>query len=285
MLRLAFILLVVFLCSCASIPEQSLLGLSSTMKQELLAQDVILIGERHDNKQHHDFQGQVIDFLRSENRLGNIYLEHLNKERADGLQRTPPSTAEQFARTSRWEESGWPPMEIFSGLFKSLVKGGSLHAVGIDRGVLVELYQGNDPGLIPSEATQTMNLDKPLPEPQHGRLLNVLLDSHCGQLSTSHGELMLQLQRYRDAYMALRYEPAPGKIAVYLVGAGHSNKFYGVPQYLRKLHPNLNLLSIELLERGSRALSDESDWVISTEPTERKDPCADINIREPKTKI
>ena len=274
---------VIFLVGCSFVPDKPGLLLSSEIKEEILKQDVVLIGERHDNKQHHDIQGQIIDFLRSEHRLGHIYLEHLNTERAQALQETPPKTAEEFAKVTSWEESGWPSFEVFSGLFESLVKGGSLQPIGIDREVLMQLYQGKDPGLISSNASEVMALDKKLPEDKHERLLKVLLDSHCGQLSESHGEAMLNLQRYRDAYMAYRYEQIPGKIAVYLIGAGHSNKFYGVPHYLAKLHPNLKLLSIELSEPGSSALADESDRIIGTQKAEREDPCANFSIRKSKS--
>ena len=84
---------------------------------------------------------------------------------------------------------------------------------------------------------------------------------------------MLNLQRYRDGYMAARHQKIPGKVAVYIIGGGHANSLFGVPWYLEQKDPSLKVFSLLLREKDSTSDSKSYDFAIDTMRADREDPC------------
>ena len=64
--------------------------------------------------------------------------------------------------------------------------------------------------------------------------------------------------------------------AVFIVGAGHARKDYGIPWYLERLKPGVKVYSIGMNETGAETEPQVFDQVITTEAAKREDPCAGL---------
>lgn len=77
------------------------------------AADIVIIGETHDNPDHHRLQAMVI----SELEPTAVVFEMINPEQ--GTMITPALVADQDALSSalEWDTSGWPDFEMYYPLF------------------------------------------------------------------------------------------------------------------------------------------------------------------------
>lgn len=257
--------------------------LGDSLKENILKHDVILLGEKHDNHSHHLYQKEVIDFLKSEKKLGRIYMEHLTAEQQQVIEDNKPKTAEDFASLSKWQESGWPSFSKFKELVSSILDQ-EIIGVGISRQTLKSLYQNKSPGLISKQLEEATGLSEPLRDDVKARLVSVLKASHCGHLPPKHAEKMLGIQRYRDAYMVSKLKHQSGLVDVYLLGSGHGNLIYGTPQYFKKAFPDKDLLSIVFLEDGDALPQEDFHYFVSTARTMREDPCEKLKMHFKKSK-
>jgi uncharacterized iron-regulated protein len=71
---------------------------------------------------------------------------------------------------------------------------------------------------------------------------------------------------------------------VFIVGAGHARKDFGIPWYLERLKPGIRIHSIGMNETGAEAKTAVFDQVITTEAVKREDPCAALKEKFSKPK-
>ena len=99
---------------------------------------------------------------------------------------------------------------------------------------------------------------------------------------------MFKVQRLRDAslaYIANKLTPA-----VVIAGNGHVRRDYGVPQILKKMNPNSNVISITFLEIDRLLeMTDnliklfkeaETDYIWLTETVSKVDQCEKLRGRK-----
>ena len=99
---------------------------------------------------------------------------------------------------------------------------------------------------------------------------------------------MFKVQRYRDASMAyIASKVAP---AIVIAGNGHVRRDYGVPQIIKKMNPNSNVISIAFLETDKLSemtdnlikkffKDEDTDYIWLTETVSRVDPCEKLRGR------
>ena len=269
--------------------------LTESVQRRLSDMDVVVVGENHDNKIHHEIQLEVIQRLHQADRLGQVIFEHLNEQQAADFNRAancnPSKKCGQAELNAllQWEESYWPDFDMFYPIFAFLKENNIPVIAGhVDRNALMSLYKGESPELISPENRQKIPLDKALPTKAEQALVERIRDSHCGMLNDQHAKAMLPLQRYRDGYMAAQYlahQDNTHKTTVYLLGNGHAREDYGVPYYLRSAIPNLKIHAIQLEEGDSSdfkilqqtASGSYFEHIIATPTQERDDPCEDAD--------
>jgi uncharacterized iron-regulated protein len=100
---------------------------------------------------------------------------------------------------------------------------------------------------LPAQDRQRLGLDQPLPEVLRARVEQRIVDAHCGHLPRERAGGMLDAQRARDAYMADRLAAVKGPV-VLITGAVHGRLDYGVPSYLARLAPELEVASLAFVE-------------------------------------
>ena len=112
---------------------------------------------------------------------------------------------------------------------------------------------------------------------------------HCGVVEEDFLSFMAKVQRLRDASMAnIANKLAP---AIVIAGNGHVRRDYGVPQILKKINPNSNVISITFLEIDKlsettdnlikKLLKDvDTDYIWLTRAVSRVDQCEKLRGRK-----
>lgn len=266
---------------------------------------VVLLGEVHDNPDHHLLRSGMLVASPSQPVPG-LVLEHIRTDQQPVLDRFKQSNSEA-GRTStpsdlfgllEWSKSGWPDQSIFEPLFKAAIEAKLPIVPGEPARDAVRKVAREGESAIASEERARLKLDVPLEPALQDALLTELEESHCGLMPKSAFGNMALAQRYRDAHMAdaLVKAHAANKSAILLAGNGHVRSDRGVPWYLRQMSPQVKTLSILLLEveegktdpaaYGLRDAAGQSiaDLVVFTPRQPRPDPCEEMRKRMPPRK-
>lgn len=238
----------------------------------LPAEDVVMLGEIHDNPHHHRAQAQAIAVLRP----AAVVFEMLTPEQADLV--TPETLADLPALGDllAWEDSGWPAWDLYAPVFAAIgdarVFGAALPRAEVRAAFGAGAAEVFGPG------AGMFGLDRPLPEAEQAAREELQFFSHCEAMPREMMGGMVEAQRLRDAAFARTIMAANkitgGPVAV-IMGSGHTRTDWGVPAVLRIAAPDLRVLSVGLLEAAPEAgQAPPYDLWLVTEPAEREDPCA-----------
>jgi uncharacterized iron-regulated protein len=246
----------------------------------------VLLGEKHDNPDHHVLQAEVIERLVTLGRKPAVVLEMLEESQQPTIDQyvaRPDATAAGFGAALGWEKTSWPPFSEYQPIFSAafahrlrLVAGNIAHA---DAKALVK--QGVS--ALSAERAQRLRLDRQLPPQLEASLIDELRASHCGHLPERLLAPMALAQHARDAQMAKALAESGGSDgAVLIAGGGHARRDRGVPYYLSLEAPGATQASVVLREvrRGEtdpkRYLDEEGpfDFVWFTPRASDEDPCA-----------
>ena len=264
---------------------------------------IVLLGEVHDNPEHHRVRGDILwprlERLVSTNGLQPAAVfEHIRTSQQAQLDRFS-----QLARSSRgvlgaaellnevgWETSGWPPGKTFEALFAGALSANlPIYPGNAPRDRTRALARGDGAGVTPQE-TGRLDVAHSMPDPLLRSLATELEASHCGAVPASAFVAMSLAQRYADAHMAdvLVKAAEMHGAAFLLAGNGHIRSDRGVPWYLRRLAPSRKVVSVMLLEvedgkaDGSSYVPRAPDgvwaanYVLFTPRHVRPDPCEEM---------
>lgn len=232
-----------------------------TLEEDLAAARFVLLGEKHDNKEHHALQLQLLSGLVARGRKPAVVFEMLEVD----MQPVIDSGAELAPHAPGWD---WP---LYAPIV-ALARGHGLPVVAgnYPRAKIKAAFHGTP---ISAEDRATFALDAPLP----GReaLEQELLDNHCGQLPKSMLPGFVDAQRLRDGQMAERMVTRASKDgAVLIAGSGHVRTDRAVPWVIRARDPDAKVFSLAFLEGEpdtSAPLPYDAVWF--TAPVVREDPC------------
>lgn len=235
---------------------------------EALAEaDVVVLGEKHDNPDHHHLQAWIIQRLA---RVGAVAFEMLDEEDAPALAQGP-TTTQAVAAAVAWEDSGWPHFLLYEPVFAAaLERAAPLFAAHPSAGRLRTVMRQ---GL---RLDPLLKLD-PLAPDQQKALEDEIRETHCGYAPEKMVAPMADAQRFKDAWMAARVIEAEGP-RVLIAGAGHARRDVGVPLYLRRQGAR-KVISVGFVEvrAGAEKPSDYAverfDYVYFTPRLEDVDPC------------
>ena len=283
--------------ACERSPLQQL---TVELWQTIRADGIALLGEVHDNPEHHRVRGDILwprdDRLASTRNLRPAAVfEHIRT-----IQQVQLDRFYEQARKSRrlwgapdllkelaWESSGWPPGKIFEPLFAGALWAKlPIHPGNAPRERTRALARGEEAGITPAEKAR-LDLARAMPEPLLQALALELEGSHCGAVPASAFPAMSLAQRYTDAHLAgVLVDTADGQGGAFLLaGNGHVRSDRGVPWYLRRLAPQRKLASVLLLEvedgKTDAAAymprapdgAPAADYVLFTPRHARPDPC------------
>lgn len=250
----------------------------------------VLLGENHDNADHHRVQARLIEAMVAAGRKPSIVLEMIpasEQPALDAYRAKPDSDAEGFGDAIGWEQRGWPAWETYQPIAEAAMSGNlPFLGGGLERSKIMQLARSTVDDIEPAEKKR-LGLDQDFPEPLLGDLLEELEVSHCNLMPRDALSPMVIVQRARDGSMARAMLDAGSDGAVLIAGKGHVRNDRGVPYVLTRLaEATQPLLSVGLVgvEPGMTVFSDylegrdrfPYDYVVFTERAEPVDYCAQL---------
>jgi uncharacterized iron-regulated protein len=198
----------------------------------------VLLGEKHDNPDHHRLQAELIDALVRRGRHPVVALEMLDSDdqaNVDTSARANPGSVEAFFKAVAWDKKGWPPASEYAPIVRSALGSGLPIVAANMTSAETKALVHHGIGALDPERVVRLGLATPMPKELAASLRLELADSHCGMLPDAMFDPMVLAQSARDAEMAETLL-ASGKQsgAVLIAGTGHVRVDRGVPWQLAR---------------------------------------------------
>jgi uncharacterized iron-regulated protein len=251
--------------------------------------DFLLLGERHDNPDHHLLQAEVLRSLIALGRRPTVGFEMFGLDDASAIANHlafAPNDAAGLGRAVNWNKRGWPDWAMYQPIAEAALEA-KLRIVATNLPLATARKMSSD-GLAALEprVVRDLGLDRPPSESMFASIAADIRDSHCGYASEESVKLMVDVQRARDAQMAQSLIAAGDPDGAILVaGAGHVRNDYGIPVYLTAKAAGKQVISIAFLEVDNQkpepdnyALPDPNgrlpfDFVWFTARVDDENPC------------
>ena len=235
-----------------------------------LSQDVVILGEVHDNPAHHAEQAARVLELQPK----AIVFEMLTEEQASKV--TPELRGDQakLAEALAWDESGWPDFAMYYPIFSAAPEA-QIYGAQVPREAARSALSTGPAASFGPEAAR-YGLDRDLPPEEQTARETLQMEAHCNALPPEMLPGMVAIQRLRDAVLAratIEALEATGGPVAGITGNGHARRDWGVPAYLTKVAPDLDIWVLGQTEDDS-PLDGGFDMVTSAPAVERPDPCA-----------
>ena len=205
----------------------------------------LLLGEKHDNADHHALQLATLEFLLDRNQVHSVAFEMMDEtimERLLDIQLQSGLTMPELKAYLLWDEEGWD-WEFYGPMLLAVYEAGvTLTAGNLSEATIGQIYGDENAidvsEILTAEAVARMETD--------------IDESHCGMLPASQFPAMVRVQQSRDRAMARSLRrPAAGELSVLIAGNYHVRKDLGVPAYLRVREPSLSeaqIVSLAFME-------------------------------------
>ncbi|MFJ4458286.1 ChaN family lipoprotein [Pseudomonas sp. NPDC089392] len=233
--------------------------------QRLAVAPRVLIGEKHDNPDHHALQLWLLRALQGQRTQGSLLLEMLQPEQqplVDKLAGQPLPA--DLAKALAWQD-GWD-WQLYGPIVReALQQRVPLLAANLSPGEMRQAYR--HPAPLAGEKSNAPNVK--------AALLEQVRAGHCGMLPESQLPAMLAVQQQRDRRMAERLLAAP-QPALLFAGAYHVRKDLGVPLHLADLGAQGESKVLMLAEVGEQVEATEADYVWYTAAVPEQDYCAQL---------
>ena len=223
---------------------------SELLLQRLGEARFVILGEKHDNPDHHSLQRYVLLQMAARTSLDSVSFEMLDSSQQSAVDSLTPaniSSREELRNALSWDEQGWDWAFYGPIIQDSLLSGAAVRSANISSDEMRAVY-----------AAQSYSAAEGiLGDSQVQRLHQEIDESHCGMLPESQFPAMVAVQQARDATMAQSLL-SDGKgfngVRVLLAGNFHARRDLGVPNYVGPEHGEL--ITVAFLE-----VSPESEQV------------------------
>lgn len=277
-MRLMMILAVLMLSACqhVSVPPP-IVGEIRDLRtgQALTAQELVMwlakpsrliVGEQHDNRDHHALQRWLLQALGEQRPQGSLLLEMITpdqQQRVDDVRHAstlPTDLPDALAWEPGWDWNLYGPVVRFA-----LTQPYPLLAANLNTVEVRAFYA--QPPILSGARSNTASVK--------AELLTQISESHCGLLPASQMPAMLAVQQQRDRRMVERLLAAPTP-ALLFAGAYHARKDVGVPIHALDLGASEAPTVLMLVQQGSEVTAAMADYVWYTPATPAPDYCAEM---------
>ena len=270
-------------------------GVVST-EQELItaarASRYVLLGEQHDNADHHVRQAAVVRATLGHGRTPALAFEMFDvsdQPAIDAYFNGNPTDAFGLGAAVGWEQKGWPSWPMYA----QIVQAGIREKARI---VGANLPRSEVMGAAKSGSVLVDGESRPLPElppDQVEAMKEEMFNAHCQHLPKEMMGMMASAQIARDVTLAHRAITADqGDGTILIAGNGHARTDRGVPWHLRNQGVKGSILSVGFLEVQEGALDPKRygddgapppyDFVWFTPGWDRGDPCEEFGDKKPQ---
>ncbi len=246
--------------------------------------DFILLGEVHDNPDHHRLQAWLIRNIAYQDRHPAIVMEMINLTQAGILARNrekrqeawrlgyqeakrkkklrqwrrkqaklrregPKKQAEKFGVEIGWEKSGWPAWKYYQPIALAAFSRRLPIKAGDPAKADIRIVSREGFAALGAPRRKALVLDRALGPKRESDLRDEIKSSHCNLLPDKMLPAMANVQRYRDATMADQLLDSGIRTgAVLIAGNGHVRKDRGVPWYIRERDVSATVASLMIVE-------------------------------------
>lgn len=246
-----------------------------------------LLGEVHDNPDHHAFQLECLVALGERGLKPAVAFEQFDRESDPALQRALAAggaTPEAVADAAGFDRKNWR-WDLYRPLVEAALRYRMpIRAANLSRAAAGRVVRSGLDALGEGRAS-VLQIDAVWSEERERVLRAIIVDAHCNTLPDAIVPGMVLAQRARDATLAeALLDPAPDG-AVLIAGGGHVRRDLGVPAYLQAARPGESIVSVGLLEVEAGKTDPEAyladsagggaqyDFVRFTPRWDRPDPC------------
>ncbi len=220
--------------------------------RRLGAADLVLVGERHDNVDHHRLQAWVVAALAEAGRAPAVAFEMIPRDRAGALAAylDGGGDAAGLGAALDWADSGWPAWPLYQPIAEAALAADlPLVAADLPRADRRQIGERGAEAL-PDALRATWALERSWAPELTRDLLQELSEAHCAVAPPEAFAGLAEVQRARDAAMAdaLLGALESRDSAVLIAGTGHTRPDRGVPWFLRARAPEAESLSLALRE-------------------------------------
>ncbi len=264
----------------------------AALSDAISSADLVLLGEVHDNPDHHLLQARLVRTIVATGRRPALAFEMLT----ENLQ---PEVDAARARTPRepdnlkavWKEGGWPDFDLYRPVIAAgLDVGLPLVAANLPRAEVRALV---DKGLAAAAPALRDRLERgPQLSPEAVAALRAeMMESHCGEMPEEMMDPFILAQRARDATMSERLADAGRERGgILITGKGHARAM-DVPAWLAVDAPGRKVVSVAFVEVDPDEKTPQDyveefgkgpfpyDYAVFTPATKREDPCEKLRER------
>ena len=215
------------------------------IENALLGAKYLILGEKHDNPDHHILQRSIIEHLIANNNLSLLAFEMMDpdsQKRLDDIQSESLEDLLAIQEYLNWDTEGWE-WSYYGPLIRSAYESAvPMVGANISSSTMMELYGlsalPKEIDILEQSMKQQLNLD--------------IDESHCGLLPESQFPAMVRVQQGRDYSMSQSLGPVDNEgTKVLIAGNYHARKDLGVPNYLLENNPGVTpeeIISLSLME-------------------------------------
>lgn len=229
----------------------------------------VLVGEAHDNPDHHALQLWLLQALEAQRAQGSLLLEMLTPDQQGPVDavRTRIADGQSVADLPAalvWQK-GWDWTLYGPIVQHALAQPYPLLAANLDQTQMRRIYRKRP--LLSGALSTAAAVQEPL--------LEQILTAHCGKLPKSKLPAMLAVQQQRDRRMATVLLAAP-QPSLLFAGTFHVRRDLGVPLHLADLGDKAASLVLILADVGQPVSAAAADFVWYTPALPERDYCADF---------
>lgn len=250
--------------------------------------DVLLLGETHDNPQHHDLQLKLLKARIESGARPALLMEQLDTESQPALDLALADSDPGVALNTATGLITFTDRQFYRPFL----------AVAIDNKLPVIAANISSRQLQPviwngfaaydAAALKRMAVDEVWSDSRQTYMLSHIGGAHCGQIRDELRAGLTRSQRLRDALMADAAVSSIGRGIVAIVGSSHARRDIGMPLYLAARDPAAHIFSIgfvevipgldepETYETASASGNPPFDVIWFSSRVDRADPCADF---------
>ncbi|MCA0871055.1 ChaN family lipoprotein [Seohaeicola saemankumensis] len=231
--------------------------------------DVVLLGEVHDNPDHHALQADAIETLKP----AAIVWEMLTPETAARFDAGWLNDPDHLEQAVEWASEAWPSFDLYVPVLKAAAGGPAIYGGLVPRSKTRAAMESGI-GVAFGVGASQFGLMVPLPPEERAAREADQQAAHCGAMPEEMLPVMVDIQRLRDAVLARAIVTAldeTGGPVVVITGNGHARKDRGIPVYLKRVKPGVRIFSLGQSEDG--VISGTFDAVLDSPAVDRPDPC------------
>jgi uncharacterized iron-regulated protein len=222
------------------------------LDQRLSRAKFVMLGEKHDNPDHHQLQARILRAMVAAGRRPAVAFEMFTTADASAIERhlaAAPRDAAGLGDAVNWKKSGWPDWELYQPIADVALQARlRIVAANLPPATAREVAR-HGAGALDQALVARYALDRPAAADIDTAMAAEIRSGHCNQAPENLLPRMVLAQRARDAQMAdsLLAVAEPDGAAL-ITGNGHARVDQGVPLHLRAQHPDAAIASVGILE-------------------------------------